>query len=76
MLKLVVPRALKDDEVLVRIVASGICLADLHFNEVSPEDAAGIPRNMVSQSIGHESEISTLLFDAIVSLKIAPVRDR
>jgi threonine dehydrogenase-like Zn-dependent dehydrogenase len=32
-LEAVVPRVIKDDEVLVKIVASGICLADVHFGD-------------------------------------------
>lgn len=61
----VVPRALKDDEVLVKIVASGICLADLHFGNVSTEEAAGSPGIWYPRVLGHEGKVSVPLFREI-----------
>lgn len=52
----VIPRALNDDEVLVTIIASGICLADLHMGDVDleTEDAAGHPGVWYPRVLGHE----------------------
>lgn len=48
----VIPRPIANDEVLVRIVASGICLADVHFGDMVVEGSD------MSQSfpriLGHE----------------------
>lgn len=52
-LQSVIPRELKSDEVLVRIAASGICLADLHSSDV---DAGKInaPSTYFPRVLGHE----------------------
>jgi D-arabinose 1-dehydrogenase-like Zn-dependent alcohol dehydrogenase len=49
-------RALKDDELLVRIVACGICLADVHFGDVAKEDAKDNPMIFYPRVLGHEGE--------------------
>lgn len=47
-------RPLKNDELLVRIVACGICLADVHFGDVKKEDAADNPAIFYPRVLGHE----------------------
>ncbi|KAN0099852.1 alcohol dehydrogenase [Hyaloscypha variabilis] len=47
-------RPLKDDELLVRIVACGICLADVHFGDVAKEDAKDNPMIFYPRVLGHE----------------------
>lgn len=53
-LEAVIPRVIKDDEVLVRIVASGICLADVHFGDVPV--APGVDNSVIwyPRVLGHE----------------------
>lgn len=50
----VVPRSIKDDEVLVRVFASGICLADIHFGDVAVEEAGDNPAIWYPRVLGHE----------------------
>ena len=50
----VVPRPIKDDELLVRIVASGICLADVHFGDALA--TADNPVIWYPRVLGHEGE--------------------
>jgi D-arabinose 1-dehydrogenase-like Zn-dependent alcohol dehydrogenase len=50
----VVYRAIKDDEVLVRIVASGICLADVHFGDVLVEPGVDNLTIWYPRVLGHE----------------------
>jgi threonine dehydrogenase-like Zn-dependent dehydrogenase len=45
-------RELKDDEVLVEIVASGICHTDLHCGN-TPDDK-GVPAVFYPRVLGHE----------------------
>ncbi|KAL4733961.1 hypothetical protein BDV11DRAFT_213258 [Aspergillus similis] len=54
-LESVVPRAIKDDEVLVRVVASGICLADVHFGSVAQDGVARDPAIWYPRVLGHEA---------------------
>ena len=54
-LESVVPRALKDDELLVRMVATGICLADLHLGDVA-EGTGGHPRIYYPRVLGYEGK--------------------
>ncbi|KAL4809152.1 hypothetical protein BDV18DRAFT_134042 [Aspergillus unguis] len=49
----VTPRALNDDEVLVDIVASGICRAEIHFGDVDAEEADN-PGIQYPRILGHE----------------------
>ena len=49
-------RSLKDDELLVRIVASGICLADVHFGDIAKENAKDNPMIFYPRVLGHEGE--------------------
>lgn len=58
----VVPRSIRDDEVLVRVVASGICLADIHFGDVAVEEAGGNPAIWYPRVLGHEGRIRYTLF--------------
>lgn len=51
-------RDLRDDEVLVEIVASGICHTDLHCGN-TPADA-GVPGVYYSRVLGHEGETMIL----------------
>lgn len=50
------PRPIKKDEVLVRIVASGICLANVHFGSVVVDEAAGQTGIAFPIILGHEGE--------------------
>lgn len=52
-LESVTTRELQSDEVLVRIVASGICLADLHFGDSDP-GATKMPGIWYPRVLGHE----------------------
>ena len=49
------PRSIREDEVLVRVVASGICLADVHFGDVPA--AEGNPAIWYPRVLGHEGKI-------------------
>lgn len=51
------PRAIREDEVLVRIVASGVCHADLQFGNIESEKATGGPA-WYPRVLGHEGEPS------------------
>lgn len=53
-LESVTPRAIKDDEVLVRIVASGVCLADVHFGDVPADQTVGNAAIWYPRVLGHE----------------------
>lgn len=50
-------RELHDDEVLVEIVASGICATDLHWGDSAAD--AGIPGVSYPRVLGHEGKSST-----------------
>lgn len=50
-------RAPRDDELVVRIVACGICLADVHFGDVPKEDAKDNPLIFYPRVLGHEGEL-------------------
>ena len=50
----VVPRGIKDNEVLVKVVASGICLADIHFGDVAIQEADSNPAIWYPRVLGHE----------------------
>ncbi|OCT50242.1 Aryl-alcohol dehydrogenase [Cladophialophora carrionii] len=52
-LETVTARALREDELLIRIVATGICLADLHLGDVA-QGAGGHPRIYYPRVLGHE----------------------
>lgn len=58
-LEAVVPRPLKDDEVLVSMVASGICLADIHFGDAVVGKEDGHPAIYYPRVLGHEGESRT-----------------
>ncbi|KAF2772317.1 alcohol dehydrogenase [Teratosphaeria nubilosa] len=47
-------RPCRDDELVVRIVACGICLADVHFGDVPEEEAQGNPLIYYPRVLGHE----------------------
>lgn len=49
-------RELKHDEVVVEIVASGICHTDLHCGDTS--DDKGVPAVFYPRVLGHEGECS------------------
>lgn len=57
-LETVTHRSLKEDEVLVRIVASGICLADVHFGDVSILNGDESPAVYYPRVLGHEGEFT------------------
>lgn len=59
-LESVVPRPLKANELIIRIVASGICLADVHFGNTD-EDASN-PAIWYPRVLGHEGETTCCLF--------------
>ena len=48
-------RELRDDEVLVEMVASGICHTDLHCGNTAAD--AGVPGVYYPRVLGHEGEI-------------------
>ena len=52
-------RPLKDNEILVRVVASGICLADVHFGNVAEADAGSNPAIYYPRVLGHEGRSAT-----------------
>lgn len=54
------PRPIKNDEVLVRIIASGICVADVHFGSIVVDEAAGQTGNSFPMVLGHEGEPQSL----------------
>lgn len=51
-------RPLKEDEVLVRVVGSGICLGDLHVGDAAPGDDDSALDSVVyyPRVLGHEGE--------------------
>lgn len=53
----VIPRELQEDEVLVRVVACGICLADVHVGDARPEEAVGNPGIWYPRVLGHEGNM-------------------
>lgn len=55
-LESITPRPIRDDEVLVRIVASGICPADLHFGDVSASEASRHAGIWYPRVLGHEGQ--------------------
>lgn len=52
-LEQVAARPIKDDEVLVGIVASGICRADIHFGDVAVDETDN-PAVQYPRILGHE----------------------
>ncbi|KAJ5653669.1 hypothetical protein N7490_000672 [Penicillium lividum] len=50
----VTPRAIKDDELMIRMVATGICRADIHFGDLTVEEAATNPAAFYPRVMGHE----------------------
>lgn len=52
----VIPRELQEDEVVVLVVACGICLADVHFGDTRPEAAVGNPGIWYPRVLGHEGK--------------------
>lgn len=57
-------RALRDDEVLVEMVASGICHTDLHCGNTDPEK--NVPGVYYPRVLGHEGQ-SSVTFTAFLS---------
>ncbi|KAJ5761290.1 hypothetical protein N7520_008446 [Penicillium odoratum] len=53
-LESVTPRAIKDDELLIRMVATGICRADIHFGDFPVQEAATNPAAFYPRVMGHE----------------------
>lgn len=53
-LESVVPRPIRDDEVLVRIVASGICRAEIHFGDSPATENNVNPGLYYPRILGHE----------------------
>lgn len=49
----VTPRPIKSDEILVRLVASGICRADIHFGDAATEGNSN-PGLYYPRILGHE----------------------
>lgn len=70
-LESVIPRELKPDEVLVRIVASGICQADLHFGDGDAErinsSSIWYPRVLGHEGSGYVEKIGSSVKDLEVS---------
>lgn len=54
-LQTVIPRPIRSDEVLVRLVASGICRADIHFGDAATEGNSN-PGIYYPRILGHEGE--------------------
>lgn len=52
-LESVAHRAPRDDELVINIVATGVCLADLHLGDVA-EGSGGHPRIYYPRVLGHE----------------------
>jgi hypothetical protein len=48
-------RELRDDEVLVHMVASGICHTDLHCGDTAAD--AGVPGVFYPRVLGHEGDV-------------------
>lgn len=63
-------RELRDDEVLVNMVASGICHTDLHCGNTSVD--AGVPGVYYPRVLGHEGEI---MCDAVVCGRLGVLID-
>ncbi|KAJ5390549.1 uncharacterized protein N7496_001617 [Penicillium cataractarum] len=53
-LESVIPRAVKSDELLIRMVATGICRADIHFGDFALEETATNPAAFYPRVMGHE----------------------
>ncbi|KAL3440497.1 hypothetical protein BJX65DRAFT_300433 [Aspergillus insuetus] len=53
-LEYITPRAIKDDELLVQMVATGICRADIHFGDFSIAETATNPAAYYPRVMGHE----------------------
>jgi hypothetical protein len=53
----VIPRPIRSDEVLVRLVASGICRADIHFGDATTEGNSN-PGIYYPRVLGHEGEFA------------------
>lgn len=64
----VVPRELEHDEVLVRILASGICPADVHVEDAqNPKEAGCHPRILGHEGSGHVEAIGASVTTCKVS---------
>ena len=64
----VIPRPIKHDEILVKVIASGICLADVHFGDVPVEEAGDSPAIWYPRVLGHEGKNRmSSSFSALVS---------
>lgn len=55
-LESVTHRAINDDELLIRMVATGICRADIHFGNFSLEETATNPAAFYPRVMGHEGK--------------------
>lgn len=62
-------RDLRSDEVVVEIVASGICHTDLHCGD-TPDDK-GVPAVFYPRVLGHEGECSYAATDIEVTVLIS-----
>ncbi|KAJ5897392.1 alcohol dehydrogenase [Penicillium tannophilum] len=66
----VTPRPIKSDEILVRLVASGICRADIHFGDAATEGNSN-PGLYYPRILGHEgSGFVEKIGSAVTSVKI------
>ena len=54
-------RAINDDELLIRMVATGICRADIHFGNFSLEETTTNPAAFYPRVMGHEGELRILV---------------
>jgi D-arabinose 1-dehydrogenase-like Zn-dependent alcohol dehydrogenase len=61
-LEAVVPREIKDNEVLVNIVASGVCLADVHFGDVPENPSSDNKAIWYPRVLGHEGRAPFFLY--------------
>jgi D-arabinose 1-dehydrogenase-like Zn-dependent alcohol dehydrogenase len=69
-------RRLREKELLVEIVASGICQTDLHFAGAESGFGVHYPRVMGHEGMYHLQSVFVSLFGTVVIATVADVVDR